>query len=386
MKTKTNLRYLWLGITLFVIGVILSIYCSTKGIANPQSGKVDALFSLYPILAYIVILVITPCVEEFAFRGWSIKKNWIRYCSYVAAMIFLLLINKLLAVAAAIIFIIIILIKNHDVQRHLSFIASSVIFALAHIESFGNIDCLFASMIAQLTGLAFVFAWLATRYNIWVPMIAHALYNLTVTLLTLIPIHITCDTSDLEVSSYHSSSYISINEEDDRIIFEGPIAGIATSMMVEQQRLDSIETEYYGTVYLQAYESLAPRYRVKVTPRELDNNINYHNVLKQLAEHKILGIDTTYDWAWFLSFPEEDEPIKYGNGVDLKDIILYLRINFQLPVFVETDSNPYVTLALDRDQLDDCTTVEECIELIHNRCGLELRKSTIQKAQIIIFR
>ncbi|MDD4150818.1 MAG: hypothetical protein PHE33_12405, partial [Bacteroidales bacterium] len=88
-----NKILLYAGVFTYLIGVIVLAFLSNN---NPQEiNSQQPLFNILqifpPFIVYALILIGASVFEEFAFRGWIIKKKFGKYLSFSRILTFLYL-------------------------------------------------------------------------------------------------------------------------------------------------------------------------------------------------------------------------------------------------------------------------------------------------------
>ena len=194
MKTKRYdkrfLPMLWIGLVLWLGSMLVSAVMEWTGNKLPgQSTLMDMgkwMFHSVPVMTLLLLCLIQPIFEEFAFRLWGVGKKWTTIVCLVLMTLFatsemgwwgLLFVAAILFVWLAV--------SDRFVQMWINAILSSVCFALCHVSGFGDFSLGMVLGMVDIFGMALVLCWLTINFSIWLSALLHVLNN---SLAILIPL------------------------------------------------------------------------------------------------------------------------------------------------------------------------------------------------------
>ena len=180
-KTHNNINpLLWGGIILWVLAVISGWILDWFGNINEQDevlNVLDYFVKKSPILAFVIVCILSPIIEEFAFRYWTIGKISARIISLILSSIYIYVeLGFIIAfVFAILLYVLMFIIKKNDIAL---IITTSVMFSLLHINgfscvSFENIICLI-----DIFSLAVVQCCIALKYHFAISVVIHIVSNM----------------------------------------------------------------------------------------------------------------------------------------------------------------------------------------------------------------
>ena len=187
---KRFLPMLWIGLVLWLGSMLVSAVMEWTGNKLPgQSTLMDMgkwMFHTVPVMTLLLLCLIQPIFEEFAFRLWGVGKKWTTIVCLVLMTLFatsemgwwgLLFVAAILFVWLAV--------SDRFVQMWINAILSSVCFALCHVSGFGDFSLGMVLGMVDIFGMALVLSWLTINFSIWLSALLHVLNN---SLAILIPL------------------------------------------------------------------------------------------------------------------------------------------------------------------------------------------------------
>ncbi|MDR1975020.1 MAG: CPBP family intramembrane metalloprotease [Bacteroidales bacterium] len=165
------------GGLLLAAGILLSVFFTP--ISNSPERIVFALKSYSGWMALFFLCLLSPAIEETAFRLWLLNKKWIKYLSCCLFALFSLGSSENVFFVAGVMICYIYLIfflKNKKYRQILLIALTSTIFSLAHIGNFTNIVSFYAAIPCYL-GVSCVCCWLVIRWSFFAAIIFHGLWN-----------------------------------------------------------------------------------------------------------------------------------------------------------------------------------------------------------------
>lgn len=376
-KIITNYSLLlFLGIFLYIAGIIISAIFGSYIEYNP----IGDIALTNPIFALIFICFLAPIYEELVFRFWGIKKQKNRIIVGVISIIVIYsLIGIFTAIFAIILYALIIyFFRNEILLRNYSFaIVTSILFALAHFENFTFTDYLIA--LPSYLGISLILAFIVMRYNIFISMIFHAIYNTI--LLTLggfffgVGDTITFQTESFSaelkpVSAFTQKTHF-YSLGDSIVYFQRDnLARIG-------ERLIENSWEYNISVFPVSYST----YSLKTELRNNANNVSPSELLKALTKHSSLRVDTIKEdkTVYFLSVDDSNDLNSYKD-VDIEAGYIIMQYCQELSkkwnkiIMLEPGFNPRKAVATKR------------IELLNNDKDIEEEMRNLEKEYKFRFR
>lgn len=164
---------------------------------NPNLGFLPLVFSA---------LIFAPVIEELAFRGFYTKNRILQIISIIGIPLLLLLIKNYFVLIIAIPYLILLIInlykKNYS-NKHILFVYSAVVFALAHykLEHFNNIITVIPIIGQFAVGLLLL--WVVLNFNIKKSILLHFVFNL----LLMLPAFISLQYPNKEVKTLEYNNY-----------------------------------------------------------------------------------------------------------------------------------------------------------------------------------
>lgn len=176
---------LMLYIGLAVMGV--SIFCrtilSTMGVdIQGQDALQDMLAPIYEksvLLFFLLTCLLIPLLEEFSYRSWTTGKRWMRWTSWAAMTIYMLMTKQwvIAGVFAVAVLLINLLVKGRKPLMWALALGTSTAFAMSHLSGFGTLDANTVFSLLQLFGLAMTLSFIGLRFHWLVGVLVHGGVN-----------------------------------------------------------------------------------------------------------------------------------------------------------------------------------------------------------------
>lgn len=171
-----------IGLFLWTVGMALGITIELFTNIEP-ARKEPPLDYTFGILA---VGVIGPILEEIAFRGWSMRKNW-TYFGIIALFLFIFPSDDLrIVIPAAVAYYLVMRSAKEYPWSIIIIILSSLLFAVAHIYNYDSLSIgLFFILVGDF-GAGLILSYLAIKKGLWASMLLHIAINSTSTIILLI--------------------------------------------------------------------------------------------------------------------------------------------------------------------------------------------------------
>lgn len=171
--------YLVVGLILFLVSILLSFFipATAKDIRLPFDEMVFYM-PLWVLLIYAII--VGPIIEEFVFRSWQKKGQNRRWVAPVLFIIYSLSSESFLLLSIALLFVVAYWIFYRHFYTWHVVLGTTFVFVLLHLpEDYYN--GIFYLLIVAYAGLALLLTWFRLRYNLFVAIVVHVLWNFMVT-------------------------------------------------------------------------------------------------------------------------------------------------------------------------------------------------------------
>ena len=197
---KRFLPMLWIGLVLWLGSVLMLAVMEWTGNQVPGQdtlmGMGKWMFQTVPAMTLLLLCLIQPIIEEFAFRLWGVGKKWTTIVCLVLMAVFA--VGELgwwgLLFVAAVLFVWL-AVADRFVQLWINALLSSVCFALCHVSGFGGFSVGMVLGLVDIFGMALVLCWLTINFSIWLSALLHVLNN---SLAILIPLLFLPNTEELK--------------------------------------------------------------------------------------------------------------------------------------------------------------------------------------------
>lgn len=178
---KRFLPMLFIGLGIWIVSMVLSEVLSSSGQIEGQSTLMEmakSLFQNMPVLTLLLLCLIQPVFEEFAFRLWGVGKMWTTIICLVLMALFSVSEMGLWGLLFIVAFIIVWLkVKDTFKQRWINAIITSACFALCHISGFGSFGWGMVLGLTDIFGMALVMCWLTINLSFWFSCLLHVTNN-----------------------------------------------------------------------------------------------------------------------------------------------------------------------------------------------------------------
>ncbi len=405
MKRKiSHVKILWSGIILWIVSAIIRVIVPLCGYEMPgQEPLLDDLADRFPVVFLMLsVCIVAPILEEFLFRYWTKSRKRIITLGlfalmggYVALSTFWWLGVGGFLLCTSLDYL---LRDRNDTRTVALMLATSMVFALAHITEFSafNIDAILC--LTELFSLGLVACWLVYNLGFWWACLLHALNN-TVAILIVILMPTTpsykITSTDFDTPLYSASlrplpnetiSFTEIN--DSTVAIRGNLPVIALNL-AKKFNPDIISGAYSHTEFfrIQLAHKEEPCWEYTLT---FHDTIPYHNaswLLTDLANHSPLQIDTTYGNMFVIGI-EDQQKVNETNGAEnstMMGLADDIRIMYDCPVVLEIGTNEYFPIKYDLDLFPYPYDIETLPNILSEKLGLFLYKSNVHKIQVITF-
>ena len=356
-------------------------------------------------ISLIALGIISPIFEELVFRYWIKSRKRVLTIVLFAAMGCYVAINSFwwLGCAGFIVCLIIdvALSNKPDAKTVMLMIATSLLFASAHIAGSSSFNIDTVLILTEVFGLGLVACWLMYNIGFWYACLLHTLNNIIAIAIIALwhpepsllytPTEVTFDTP-LYSATLKSSSEdaIIIREVNDSTVYvKGRLTSIAF-LLTEEFNPSIVEHMYSDTeVFKQdlAYPlSREPLWEYMLTFHDTIPYKNAPQIVAELAKHSRLQIDTTYEYMYVLGIEDIDK-VNNTTGIvsgSLANLAGDIRVSCDCPVVLEKGTNAFYPIKYGYDLLsyDD---INELAPILSEKLGLYIYKSEVHKIQVIRF-
>lgn len=392
-----------IGIGLYVGSYVL---LTLLQIFNYQQNQ-DLLFNVIDKLIYytssivtlVVISVLIPIIEEFAFRFWGIKKKYAFVISLLFTTVYTILIgNTILAIVVFIVLgILFFLVKENEL---LLIITTSIIFSLLHVNGFSTVNIRTILSLINIFSFAVILCCVTIKYHFVFAVGIHIVNNLIAVSpkITLSKIkednsmyyrtlQTTFSTNDYSISlrpitdenNYIDQTYDSIQT----ISFAGSLCNFVEYIQI----LDTNKT--INSVYKidKSIKNLLPDYVITLNYKITDT-LNYNNILNDVFLSIFSRCDTTYGTTYSLNISDFSKlnNNKQYDKISLRELAMRLESFYGIPIILDDDVNEKYPICIADDLFVKNKTLKGLKDLLIESYGIELSQINHCKKMVIEFR
>lgn len=269
---KRFLPMLFIGLGIWIVSLVLSEVLSKAGYVDGQSALMEmakGIFQHMPVITLLLLCLIQPVFEEFAFRLWGVGKMWTTIVCLALMAFFAVSEMGLWGLLFIVAFIIVWLkVKDTFKQRWINALITSACFALCHISGFGSFGWGMVLGLLDIFGMALVMCWLTINLSIWFSCLLHVTNNSLAILWPLVfvadPVantYVMDDGGELhtelcaarplgDMAGLESAMALTGSYDEDQAYFVGEPAQIAVEMLNDMKYFgtDFSEGTYYDWV------------------------------------------------------------------------------------------------------------------------------------------
>lgn len=198
------------GVISIIIGLVILFFIqnSTSFIYNKMLGLASEILpSIYLIIQVVIIM---PILEEFIYRFYKIKSNYL-VLNAILLIIIVWLLNKNIIILISLLLFAILLFyhkKNNKIFFKLMIYFSSICFAISHLQNFTSQSIYsYSSPFLILFGLGLIFMAIRVKFGILYSIITHIVYNLFL-------IYFSFLNSESEIKFNNESYFIELEKEN----------------------------------------------------------------------------------------------------------------------------------------------------------------------------
>jgi membrane protease YdiL (CAAX protease family) len=384
-----NKIFLYLGIFAYLIGILLLYLFSnfSPQETTPQQPLFKILQAFPPLFVYFLVLIQASVIEEFAFRGWMIKRKFGKYLSFSLIITFFYIgfgSLLLILIITPILFVVFFILKNKKIRLVLLILSTSILFGLMHYHNYESWAKLFS--IIQLIGLSLILCYVGLRFGFIYTILGHFINNLiALSMLTLFAnSNYTCE---FDGTTYNAKiTKISSLEFSDQAswIFSDSISanGYITQIASELPSFNNTIIYFYSITDLN-------RYNLIVTQKSNDG-INKDQLFKDYIKYTGLILDTAYSEAYVLDITDtlklinHSPPPETTQETHIQSLTTSIRSIYELPLILDDN---YIDYSFSLDwKLFRIKSSEEFVNRLKNEYGILLTKDSTKKATIITIR
>ena len=402
---------LWAGLVLWLVPALARIVLDSCGYNVPG---LDMWFSalsnfkhstLHLVVLVVFLVVILPIVEEFLFRYWILCRKKMATLALFAATGCYVAISSFwwLGIGGFLLCALIdYMLKGKPNTRTIALmLATSFLFALAHIHGYSefNADTILAQI--ELFGLGLIACWLISNLGFWWACLLHSLNNTVAILFFLLmptPLLYTPTAVEFDTPLYSASlqpmqgDTIDIRKiNDSTMVFMGELPVIALNLVREfhPSIIDDLysPTECFHTRPNFSYKAERPRWKYTLTFRDTIPYRHAPRLIIDLAKHSRLQIDTTYEYMYVIGI-EDAKKLNESTG-DVSSTLALLaeeiRIRYGCPVVLEKGTNEFYPIKRDRNPWPYPYDKNDLPAILKEKFGLFMYQSTVHKIQVISF-
>ena len=396
-KTREYRWALWIGIFMTCFSWIWNFLNISQLLGVPESKR-DILGGFYSnglLLNIVIVCLAVPIFEEVSFRLWCRDKKVYYIISTIFASVgYGYAYSWYYAVIPLVIMLCCgLFIKKREVRMTLMIIATSILFGLAHYNTYAYITL--DSIIDQLDfiGFGLVASYLAINYGfIWAPIL-HIISNTILIAIFLI----TWKSSSFSFSTQSYEIKVQPTFErgggcyfvgTDTLIAQWDIPHVAFYINNMNKPRDTTFLESHSRTLYKASDIPGMRYKTTVISRG-PNNFHYDEVVRALVDNNLVKTDTTYEPIWFLGVVNSDllNQKASSGGENIDRLVSLIRVHYDLPLVTEDDVNCQFPLEIDYNEFDNLgdITPSELSDYLENKYGLIITCNPNQRMQVIIF-
>ncbi len=387
---KTNNKvFLYIGILLYIIGTFALNYFDNNipQTVSFQQPLFKVLHAFPAWLVYAILFILASVFEEFAFRGWIIKKKFWKYLSLTLVLTYLHLVFDSLLLTAfvfPILFVIYFILKNEKLRLVLLIIFTSILFGIMHYPNYESWSKLFA--IFTLIGLSFILCYVGLRFGFIYTILGHFINNFIALMFLTVFAH-TNYVGKFENTSYsaeiNKTSTFDLTDQThwifpDSISTNGYITEIASVLPPFKNNI----------IYNYSIEELN-KYSLLVTNKS-EKEINREQLFNDYISHTGLILDTLYRQSYVLNVYDTTKLINHlssserSQKTNIQSLVISIRDIYHLPLILEDD---YINYRFNFDwKLFRIKSSDELILRLNKEYGILITKDSEEKATIITIR
>lgn len=404
-ETQNNITpLLWGGLALWLTAIIISSILAIFGIDYVEQDELNGLFnhlgSISPLLLFMVVCIIGPILEEFAFRYWTVGNMLARIISFILATVFVYIEsgnNIFISLGvAALLFVLMFLIKKNEIAL---IISTSVIFSLLHINGFSSVSVGVVLGLIQLFAEAVIMCCLALKYHFAIAIVIHIVGNIIAIApanedgKTYTDIRYNHNITNITREGKNTMACKPMNgKRGDLINLSDSIATVVSfqgSMSEFIDMLYDIDTGHTMTILYRMNEKTE-----KTMPTEYSfvlklcdtGAIDYNNILCTTMKFAaFLKQDTLYESAYLLNiknsgiFSSRQTDCEFP--ITINDLATKIKFIFDKPIIIadNIDKNQIVCLGtLSINELYNLKNIELLKEELNNTFGIDLIETDIK--------
>lgn len=377
---------IWIGILLWISGVV---GCSILSITTQTLHIVPCpLFPIGFVANFILLIIITPIVEEFLFRSWALGKPVFNIViSASLSGFFYFIFGKWYLSASLLVAILLMAFLLKDKVRFICLsIITSLLFAYMHIYSIDKITLEIVFVSFQFVGLAILCCWLVYNKGLLYAIGLHSLINLLSFAMMMIPTTTTIGKDSYSITPLFENSYAVKEEVADGIIYRGQLPLVAAIMATDQLLDDKIDFTRCNVFYRLKIEKVNIPVKLYIKKQSENEKIDRIAILKTIQDGGLLKSDTTYEPLIFMELHNNNLLLQphQGDSTTIGQVVRDLQIHYKIPVNISSslNGNCQILFPFEKFQTD---SLNEIKEYLSNEYGLELWESNHAYAQIITF-
>ncbi|WP_438969249.1 lysostaphin resistance A-like protein [Nonlabens sp.] len=130
-------------------------------------------------LLFFIACIIMPAIEEFGFRGFIFKNNYLSFLSILSLLIFFVFLQNFIIIAVVVVLLILQIVRlKYKISVSYQLVISSFIFGLVHYQiPYENISVENILPVFFHSGMGLVFAIVFVNYGYLRSFIVHTIYN-----------------------------------------------------------------------------------------------------------------------------------------------------------------------------------------------------------------
>lgn len=336
-----------------------------------------------------------PIFEEVSFRLWCRNKKVYYIISTIFASItygyayrwYYAVIPLVIMLGCGL------LIKKREDRMTLMIIATSILFGLAHYNTYAYITL--DSIIDQLDfiGFGLVASYWAINYGfIWAPIL-HIIFNTILIATFLITWKSSCysfSTQSYEIKvqpTFERGGGCSFAGTD-TLIVQWDMPNISYFINNLNESRDTSFFESHSRILYKTSEISGMRYKTTVISRGT-NNHHYDEVVRALIDNNLVKTDTTYEPIWFLSVENSVllNQKASSDGENIDKLVSLIRTHYNLPLVTEDGVNCQFPLEIDHNEFDNLGDITplELSDYLEYKYGLKIMCNPNQRMQVIKF-
>ena len=216
---------LFIGIGIWLIGLIGLQLCISS---EYTVARYDSFLLFYPpirtvgflLIFFFVVYMIYPLLEEYIFRFWAQKKNYLAILSYslICIIIFIFLRNWIITIAFIVLFAIVHFILKNDIRKVGIFLLSSTAFAAIHTTTWPAFSIGWIFCFCIFFGMGLILSFTIINYDFGTTIIVRIVFNVLLFANLFISPSYETENYNFYISPIEEKSWTNVEVNNDTVI------------------------------------------------------------------------------------------------------------------------------------------------------------------------